>query len=191
MGRCQSDCHTAVADSLAKLVSLLLLPSLLLLLAHIAINSSGECRSIAQICAAQNKAQSKPVTVVASNDKRQLNLPSLKLRLAFWRPWPGTASSLQPPAAASNLRSQPLPQPQCCHQAYLFSCVCRRLPSINVNSFLSKLSMAASKATCCVVRCVTEKEKQREGEEAGREANASGEMKTYEQAICLYLMRLI
>lgn len=92
------------------------------------------------------------------------------------------------PAAASNLRSQPLPQPQCCHQAYLFSCVCRRLPSINVNSFLSKLSMAASKATCCVVRCVTEKREKRE--EAGRE-NASGEMKTYEQTICLYLMRLI
>lgn len=190
MGRCQSDCHTAVADSLAKLVSLLLLPSLLLLLAHIAINSSGECRSIAQICAAQNKAQSKPVTVVASNDKRQLNLPSLKLRLACLLATL-TRHSLQFPVSFLQPRATfdlSLCLSLSCHQAYLFSCVCRRLPSINVNSFLSKLSMAASKATCCVVRCVTEKREK--GEEAGRE-NASGEMKTYEQAICLYLMRLI
>lgn len=154
---------------------------LLLLLAHIAINSSGECRGIAQICAAQNKAQS------ASNDKRQLNLPCCKLRLACRATL--TRHSLQQPQV---FRDQPSISFSC-HQAYLFSCVCRRLPSINVNSFLSKLSMAASKATCCVVcaaMCGREEGAREGGGQAGGE-HASGEMKTYEQAICLYLMRLI
>lgn len=98
--------------------------------------------------------------VAASNDKRQLNLPCCKLRLAFR----GDPDQAQPTvfslhSVASCSREQPSISFSC-HQAYLFSCVCRRLPSINVNSFLSKLSMA----TCCVLRCVWQRRRRsREG----------------------------
>lgn len=131
-----------------------------MLLAHIAINSSGECRGIPEQGPVQARAAARCSLLLwphqTTNDNWICHVANFDLPFGATL----TRHSLQSlQSSASCSREQPSISFSC-HQAYLFSCVCRRLPSINVNSFLSKLSMA----TCCVLRCVWQRRRRsREG----------------------------